>query len=126
MMQLDKAHEIKGPPEWQAMEFRTPRKGSFRLDEEMVNGLKAGYDKLTEHGWLPWMSCNPYLNTRIPKMGEYALAPESSAACYINTILGARTNRESAVNTVYCAYTGVCRSMERTWTSIAPRNVSSN
>jgi predicted aconitase len=39
-------------------------------------------------------------------MGEYAASSESSAACYINTILGARTNRESPVNTVYCAYTG--------------------
>jgi predicted aconitase len=72
----------------------------------MARDYKAGYDKLTEHGWLNWSSCNTYLNTRIPKMGEYCASSESSAACYINTVLGARTNRESPVNTVYCAYTG--------------------
>ena len=93
-------------PNGKPWNFELPGKGSFKLDEEMVAGFKAGYDKLMEHGWLPWLSCNPYFNTRIPKMGEYAASSESSAACYINTILGARTNRESAINTVYCAYTG--------------------
>jgi predicted aconitase len=100
-VQFDKAKE-KGYP-WN---FEIPGKGSFKVDDEMVNDLKAGYEKLVEHGWLSWLSCNPYFNTRIPKMGEYAASSESSAACYINTILGARTNRESPVNTVYCAYTG--------------------
>jgi predicted aconitase len=101
MVQFDRADQ-KGYP-WN---FELPGKGGFSLDQEMVTDLKAGYDKLLEHGWLPWLSCNPYLNTRIPKMGEYAASSESSAAAYINTILGARTNRESPVNTVYCAYTG--------------------
>jgi predicted aconitase len=101
LLQFDKADQ-KGYP-WN---FEIPGKGGFQLDQEMVQDFKAGHDKLVEHGWLNWLSCNPYLNTRIPKMGEYAASSESSAACYINTIYGARTNRESPVNTVYCAYTG--------------------
>jgi len=101
MMQFDKV-EQKGYP-WN---FEIPGKGSFKLDSEMVVDYRAGHDKLMEHGWLPWLSCNPYLNTRIPKMGEYCASSESSAACYINTVNGARTNRESPVNTVYAAYTG--------------------
>lgn len=101
MMQLDKEHE-KGYP-WN---FEIPGKGSFKLDPEMTRDYRAGHEKLTEHGWLNWLSCNPYFNTRIPKMNEYAASSESSAASYINTIYGARTNRESPVNTVYCAYTG--------------------
>ena len=101
MVQFDKVDE-KGYP-WN---YELPGKGSFKLDPEMVTDLKAGHDKLVEHGWLSWLSCNPYFNTRIPKMGEYAASSESSAAAYINTILGARTNRESPVNTIYCAYTG--------------------
>ncbi len=100
MMQLDKSKETGYP--WN---FTIP-KGSFKEDEEMQEAYRAGYDKLLEHGWLNWSSCTPYFNTRIPKMGEYAASSESSAAAYINTILGARTNRESCVNTVYCAYTG--------------------
>ena len=51
--------------------FELPGKGSFKVDDEMVAGLKAGYDKLEEHGWLNWFSCQPQVNTCIPKMGEY-------------------------------------------------------
>ena len=100
-VQFDKVNETGYP--WN---FEIPGKGSFKVDNEMFQGLKAGYDKQMEHGWLPWSSCNPYLNTRIPKMGEYCASSESSAACYINTVLGARSNRESPVNTTYAAYTG--------------------
>ena len=101
MAQLDKMDQSGYP--WN---FELPGKGSFKEDEEMQQGFKAGFDKLTEHGWLPWLSCTPYFNTCIPKMGEYCASSESSAAAYINIILGARTNRESCVNTVYAAYTG--------------------
>ena len=86
--------------------FELPGKGSFKIDDEMVAGLKAGRDKLAEHGWLNWFSCQPQVNTCIPKMGEYCASSESSCAAYINTIIGARTNRESPINTVYAAYTG--------------------
>ena len=101
MVQFDKADQ-KGYP-WN---FSVPGKGDFQIPTDIIEDLKTGYDKLAEQGWLNWLSCNPYFNTRIPKLGEYAASSESSAAAYINTILGGRTNRESPVNTVYCAYTG--------------------
>ncbi len=101
LVQFDKVEE-KGYP-WN---FELPGKGSFKIDPEMVADLKAGRDKLAEHGWLNWFSCQPQVNTCIPKMGEYCASSESSCAAYINTIIGARTNRESPINTVYAAYTG--------------------
>ena len=100
-VQFDKVKE-KGYP-WN---FELPGKGSFKVDDEMVEALKAGRDKLAEHGWLNWFSCQPQVNTCIPKIGEYCASSESSCAAYINTIIGARTNRESPINTVYAAYTG--------------------
>lgn len=99
--QID-AYDKKGYP-WN---FEVPGKGSFKVDEDIRVMYEAGYKKLDEHGWLNWLSCNPYFNTRVPKMGEYCASSESSAAAYINSILGGRGNRESAVNTVYIAYTG--------------------
>ena len=101
LLQFDKEEE-KGYP-WN---FELPGKGSFKIDKEMVTDLKAGYDKLIEHGWLPWLSCQPQVNVCIPKMGQYCACSESSAAAYINTMLGARTNRESPINSIYAAYTG--------------------
>ena len=47
LLQFDKQHETGNP--WN---FEIPGKGSYKVDDEMVDGLKAGYDKLTEHGWL--------------------------------------------------------------------------
>ena len=97
----------QGQREGLPLEFRDPGQGQLQDRRARCSrNLKAGYDKLLEHGHLPWLSCNPYLNTRIPKMGEYGASSESSAACYINSVTGARTNRESPVNTVYAAYTG--------------------
>ena len=73
LVQFDKVEE-KGYP-WN---FELPGKGSFKIDDEMVAGLKAGRDKLAEHGWLNWFSCQPQVNTCIPKMGEYCASSESS------------------------------------------------
>jgi predicted aconitase len=105
LVQFDKVEE-KGYP-WN---FELPGKGGFKIDPEMVEGLKAGRDKLEQHGWLNWFSCQPQVNTCIPKMGEYCASSESSCAAYINTIIGARTNRESPINTVL----GDCGRGERT------------
>jgi predicted aconitase len=51
-------------------------------------------------------SCNSHLTTRTPRYGEYCASSESSVAAYLNTFVGARSNRESTVNTVYAGYTG--------------------
>lgn len=100
LLQIDKYEETGYPWNFSA-------KGqTYKIDREIFEGYKRGYDKLAEHGWLNWLSCNPYFNTRIPKMGEFASCCESSAAAYINTILGARTNRENTITSLYAAYTG--------------------
>src|SRR5664279_3349535 len=53
-VQFDKVDQ-KGYP-WN---FEIPGKGSFKIDNEMFQDLKAGYDKQMEQGWLPW-SCLLY------------------------------------------------------------------
>ena len=73
LVQFDKVEE-KGYP-WN---FELPGKGSFTGRRGNGQGLKAGHDKLAEHGWLPWLSCQPQVNTCIPKMGEYCASSESS------------------------------------------------
>jgi predicted aconitase len=87
------------------LNFKIPGKGSFKLDEEMVAGFQAGYDMLMKHGWLPWLSMQSLFEHPHPQDGRICGQLESSAACYINTILGARTNREAAVNTGVTALT---------------------
>ncbi len=44
---------------------------------------------------LNW-SCTPYLTENIPLIGETVAFSESSATPYVNSVIGARTNREAA------------------------------
>jgi predicted aconitase len=50
-------------------------------------------DKL---GVIKSFNCTPYLYKDVPSFGEHAAFSESSATPYINSVYGARTNRESS------------------------------
>ena len=47
-------------------------------------------------GAIPSWSCLPYLAENIPLFGETVAFSESSATPYVNSVIGARTNREAA------------------------------
>jgi len=47
-------------------------------------------------GAIPSWSCVPYLAENIPLYGETVAFSESSATPYVNSVIGARTNREAA------------------------------
>ncbi|RLG91703.1 MAG: hypothetical protein DRO36_03690 [Candidatus Hecatellales archaeon] len=51
-------------------------------------------------------SCTPYLAGNKPKPGDYVAWSESSATVYVNSVLGARTNRESGLSALASAITG--------------------
>jgi hypothetical protein len=64
--------------------------------------LKA-YEKI---GALGTYSCTPYLIGNIPKFGEHVAWGESSAVAYVNSVMGARTNREGGPTALAAALTG--------------------
>src|SRR5512135_714810 len=96
LMQIDR-YEEKGTP-WNNKYYKMP--------ESVYKACVDGYNKMKEQGWLPTYACTPHFNSVLPKPGEYAACCESSAACYLNTILGVKTNRESAIAAPYAAFTG--------------------
>lgn len=51
-------------------------------------------------------TCTPYLTGNVPHFGEHIAWAESSAVCYANSILGARTNREGGPSALAAALTG--------------------
>jgi hypothetical protein len=51
-------------------------------------------------------SCTPYLLDNIPRFGEICAFSESSATPFINSVWGARTNREAAQSALCAAITG--------------------
>lgn len=50
--------------------------------------------------------CTPELAGNVPSFGEHVAFSESSATPYVNSILGARSNRESSVSALASAVTG--------------------
>jgi hypothetical protein len=51
-------------------------------------------------------TCTPYLSGNLPHFGESIAWAESSAVCYANAVIGARTNREGGPSALAAALTG--------------------
>ncbi len=57
-------------------------------------------------GVITTCSCTPYLFGNMPHFGEHIAWAESSAVCYANSVIGARTNREGGPSALAAALTG--------------------
>jgi len=51
-------------------------------------------------------TCTPYLIGNVPHFGEHIAWAESSAVCFANSVLGARSNREGGPSALAAALTG--------------------
>jgi hypothetical protein len=68
----------------------------FEISEEeaeVPRRVKEAYKRIG--AILSWC-CTPYLTENIPLYGEHIAFSESSATPYVNSVIGARTNREAA------------------------------
>lgn len=74
------------------------------VDEKIVKRTDAAYKKI---GALMTYDCTPYLQLNVPKVNDVIAYSESSATPFVNSIYGARTNRESAQSALCAAVTGV-------------------
>ncbi len=73
-------------------------------DEAIVKRTHEAYKKL---GAVLTYNCTPYLEANVPRFGEITAFSESSATPFINSVYGARTNREAAQSALCSAVTGV-------------------
>ncbi|MDH5792733.1 MAG: aconitase X catalytic domain-containing protein, partial [Candidatus Bathyarchaeota archaeon] len=55
----------------------------------------------------PTCTCTPYLVGHTPRFGSQVAWAESSAVCFANSVIGARTNRESGPTSLASAVTGL-------------------
>ena len=77
-------------------------------------GIDAGFaekqtqviDAFASMGVITNCTCTPYLTGNVPHFGEHIAWAESSAVCYANSVLGARTNREGGPSALAAALTG--------------------
>lgn len=72
--------------------------------EEIVRKTNEAYTKL---GATMTLSCTPYLQQNVPAFGEVLAFSESSATPFVNSVYGARSNRESSQSALCAAITGL-------------------
>lgn len=81
---------------WQALGIDS----QFAERQQQVIAAFARMDVVTT------CTCTPYLAGNVPLFGDHIAWAESSAVCYANSVLGARTNREGGPSALAAAITG--------------------
>jgi predicted aconitase len=76
------------------------------IPEDFAVSQRRVLDAFTTMGVVTTCSCTPYLFGNLPRFGEHIAWSESSAVCYANAVLGARTNREGGPSALAAALTG--------------------
>jgi len=76
------------------------------IDSEFARNQTRVIDAYARMGVVTTCSCTPYLFGNLPRFGEHIAWAESSAVCYANSVLGARTNREGGPSALAAALTG--------------------
>ena len=77
------------------------------ISAEFAENQKRVIDAFARMGVITTCSCTPYLFGNTPHYGEHIAWAESSAVCYANSVLGARSNREGGPSALAAALTGV-------------------
>jgi predicted aconitase len=72
-------------------------------EAEVARRVMEAYERVG--AILSW-SCVPYLSENIPLYGEHVAFSESSATPYVNSVIGAYTNREAAQSALAAGITG--------------------
>lgn len=77
------------------------------VPEAGVERVRRCHEAYKALGAVLTYNCTPYLQQNVPAFGEVIAFSESSATPYVNSVLGARTNRESSQSALCAAITGV-------------------
>jgi hypothetical protein len=76
------------------------------IDEEFAKNQIRVIDAFAKMDIITTCSCTPYLIGNVPHFGQHIAWAESSAVCYANSVIGARTNREGGPSALASALTG--------------------
>jgi len=87
------------------MDIEEPQ--SLGISADFARNQQRVIDAFAQMGVVTTCSCTPYLFGNLPHFSEHIAWAESSAVCYANSVLGARTNREGGPSALAAALTGV-------------------
>jgi predicted aconitase len=80
---------------------------SLGISPEFADNQNRVLDAFARMNIITTATCTPYLIGNTPHFGEHIAWAESSAVCYANAVLGARTNREGGPSALAASLTGV-------------------
>ena len=78
----------------------------WEMDESGISNVTASNEAYRKIGAVMTLSCTPEIEKNVPAFGEIVAFSESSATPYVNSVLGARSNRESSISALCAAVTG--------------------
>jgi len=76
------------------------------IDPEFARNQERVVDAFAKMGIITTCTCTPYLVGNLPHFGEHIAWAESSAVCFANSVIGAKTNREGGPSALAAALTG--------------------
>lgn len=76
------------------------------IDPEFAKNQERVIDAFAKMGIITTCTCTPYLVGNLPHFGEHIAWAESSAVCFANSVIGAKTNREGGPSALAAAITG--------------------
>jgi phosphomecalonate degydratase large subunit len=77
------------------------------IDPDFAEKQERVLEAFSRMGVTPTCTCTPYLAGNLPGFAEHIAWSESSAVCYANSVIGARTNREGGPSALASALTGL-------------------
>ncbi len=77
------------------------------ISEDFAQNQLRVIDAFARMNVVTTCSCTPYLIGNTPHFGQHIAWSESSAVCYANSVIGARSNREGGPSALAAALTGV-------------------
>jgi predicted aconitase len=87
------------------MDIEAPQ--SLGISPNFAERQRKVIDAFARMGVVTTCTCTPYLVGSLPHFGEHIAWAESSAVCFANSVLGARTNREGGPSALAAALTGL-------------------
>ncbi|MFX0106837.1 MAG: aconitase X [Candidatus Hodarchaeota archaeon] len=76
------------------------------ISEDFAESQQRVVEAFSRMGVVTTCTCTPYLIGNLPHFGEHIAWAESSAVCFANSVIGARTNREGGPSAIAAALTG--------------------
>ena len=78
----------------------------WEMDQFGIDNVSKSNEAYRKIGAIMTLNCTPELEKNVPAFGEIVAFSESSATPYVNSVLGARSNRESSISALCAAVTG--------------------